>query len=201
MISNPDLPVLKPHQWPRTFSPWQLLSLVPAVVNRLHRNARVLEIEVGGQSLLSSLARNYPGSQFIGLTSLERARAQGMSETSARNLHFRTVERFDLGRFRQVDLVLALGGVQDRSMLREVGAILAPGGQLVLREEEVSEVTTSERFAFGTRFLSTMNARWASPAIMRHTLTQRALSDAFESVHVIRLPEDPGYFYYIARAA
>lgn len=185
MISNPDLrAVPKGQQWPRMFSYWQLLSLVPGLVHRLQRGARVLELEVGGQSLLSGLARAYPASQFIGLTSLERARSGlGVAENSTRNLHFRIVERMELARFRQVDLALALGGVVDRTMLREVARMLTPGGMLVLREEE----------AFPDR--------WASPSNVRHTLTQGALSDAFAAVHVVRLPEDPGYFYYIASAA
>lgn len=186
MISNPDVHPFVPAftgKWPRLFSQWQLLSLVPGAVHRLQRNARVLEIEVGGRSLLSSLARSYPASQFIGLTSIERARmGEGVAESSGQNLHFRTVDRFDLHRFRQVDLVLILGGMQHRAMPREIAPMLTPGGFMVLREEETD-----------------YEHSWTAPAMMRQTLTQRAVSDAFASLHVVRLPEDPGFLYFIAR--
>ncbi len=204
MISNPELPALSPSklpQWPRMFTHWQLLSLVPGAVPRLEKRGRALELEVGGPSLLGGLARSFPSSQFIGLTSFDRARrGLGVAESSAGNLHFRTVESFDLSPFRQVDLLLALGGVRDRTMLREMARTMAAGGELVLREQDTPSVTGVEAFSFGTRFLPTMDESWAAPPVQRQALTTRTLLDLFPAVHVVCLPEDPGYLYYVARA-
>lgn len=203
MISNPGLPIAVPRslKWPRLFSHWQLLSLVPGIVPRLEQHGRVLEIEVGSTSLLSSMARTYPGSQFIGLTSHARAmKGQGIVESSARNLHFRTVELVDLSRFRQVDLAIALGGLADQSLIREVARGMARGGFMVLREEERSGDVAIHETVTGTRFIQRLAGSWAAPLSLRHSLIARTFTETFESVHVVRLPEDPGFLYYVATA-
>jgi hypothetical protein len=203
MISNPGLPIAAPTslKWPRLFSHWQLLSLVPGVIRRLEQHGRVLEIEVGGMSLLSSLARTYPASQFIGLTSHARAQSgHGITESSARNLHFRTVELVDLSRFRQVDLVLALGGLSDQSLIREVARSMSRGGFMVLREEERSGAVSIHETVTGTRFMQRLAGSWPAPLSLRHSLIARTFTEAFESVHMVRLPEDPGFVYYVATA-
>lgn len=171
MISNPELATYSDvsHRWPNRFTHTELLSLAPAVLSRLQEGGRVLELEVNTTGLMSSLARHYPRSQFIGLSSTIRS-SEGKApvEMTSRNLHFRTVERMDLERFRQVDLVIALGGIRDRTTIAEVVEAMAPGGYFLLRERE---------------------------------FMVRSLAHSFASLHALRLPEDPGFLYYVARTA
>jgi hypothetical protein len=203
MISHPELhavPSLSTPRWPKYFSHWQLMSLVPGVVHRLATAARVVELEVGSPALLTILARIYPYSQFIGLTSYERSKAgQGSAEMVARNLHFRTVEEMDLSGFRQVDLLLALGGVTDRGLLLEIARTMAPGGHLLLRERDRGAPSPDAPPRRGTRHLSAVTADWVEVDPMHQGPTIRTLSNAFMAVHSLRLPEDPGFVYYVAR--
>lgn len=205
MISNPELhPVPAPAvpRWPKYFSHWQLMSLVPGVVHRLATAARVLELEVGSPALLTILARVYPSSQFIGLTSYERTQqGQGPVEMVARNLHFRTVEDMKLGRFRQVDLIMALGGLTDRGLLTETASAMAPGGHLLLRERDRGSLSLEPGNRRGTRHLSAVGPDWLGEDPMTQGPTIRTLSHVFTAVHALRLPEDPGFVYYVARLA
>lgn len=194
MISNPDLAAYSSDslRWPRRFTHIEVMSLVPASITRLNDGARVLELEVGGAGLLSSLARLYPRSQFIGLSSHSR----GPVEMTSRNLHFRTVERMELASFRQVDLALALGGLRDRSVIDEVVESLAPGGHFLLRERDSGWSGGRS----GTR-LASAEERWNDGDHVPTYSLVRNLARSFQALHTLRLPEDPGYLYYVARAA
>jgi hypothetical protein len=194
MISNPELAAWSSDslRWPQRFTHVEVMSLVPSSIARLQEGGRMLELEVGSAALLSSLARLYPRSQFIGLSSQGR----GPVEMTSRNLHFRAVERMELGRFRQVDLALALGGIRDHGLIAEVVYSLAPGGQFLLRERDRD---WSGRRG-GTRLVAA-DERWSDgDSFPARTLVQ-SLARSFHSLHTLRLPEDPGYLYYVARAA
>lgn len=204
MISNPGLPRIAPtvaRLWPRLFSHWQLLSLVPSLVPRLTAGARVLQLEVGGGALLSSLARSYPASHFIGLTTATAGeRAEGPVKFSSPNLHFKRVETFDLSRFKDVDLVLALGGLEQQIALRAIRC-MTRGAYFVLREAEADVLRTPRRDGrFGGFYSSGAEGLPEVPGAGDRLQPARLLEMLFAEVQALRLPEDPGFVYYVARA-
>lgn len=202
MISNPGLPRIEPAQQPagpRLFSHWQLLSLVPSIVSRLQTGARVLQLEVSGGAMLGSLARAYPNSHFIGLTTGSAMRMDGPVKFAAMNLHFKRVETFDLTRYRDVDLVLALAGLDEDVAVRAIRC-MTPGACFVVREPEPSIPTESTIDNRINRLHPLIPGRAPS---RRPTIKGRAthlLEMLFAEVLAVRLPEDPGFVYYVARA-
>ena len=204
MISNPGLPRLEPtaaRSWPRLFSHWQLLSLVPSLVPRLTAGARVLQLEVGGGALLSSLARSYPASHFIGLTAgAGGERTEGPVKFSSPNLHFKRVDTFDLTRFKDVDLVLALGGLEQHIALRAIRC-MSRGAYFVRREPDAEVLRAPRRDArFGGFYSNGAEGLPEVPAGGDRLQPARLLEMLFAEVQALRLPEDPGFVYYVARA-
>ncbi len=202
MLSNPKMPrpdLLPAAHWPRAFGLSQLLSLVPAIGPRLVAGARVLQLEVDSGALLASLARSYPASRFIGLTepAIGGSLADEPVKLASPNLQFRRVATFDLTRFRQVDLVLALSGLNQEVAIRAIRCTTR-GGYFLLREEsESAEAPMDPRF--GGLYSSDTAHRPVAPGSPRPAPATRLLDMLFADVRLARFPDDPGYTWFVAR--
>ncbi|MBX3362178.1 MAG: class I SAM-dependent methyltransferase [Phycisphaeraceae bacterium] len=193
-----------------------ILPLVPGLVERLERGARVVDVGCGKGLAMVHLASRFPRSEFVGVDLSRVAIEAGMREARARglgNVRLAAGDVTSFGESSEFDLVTAFDAIHDQSRPAEVLAnirrILRPGGTFLMQDISArSAVADNMDLPLGpfTYTISCMHCMSVSlagggpglGAAWGRELAISMLADAgFEDVRVHQLAHDIINLYYV----
>lgn len=206
--------------WRRIYDHQLITGFIPAVpglAEALRDGIRVLDIGCGSGHAMNILAREFPGSAFVGYDIAEDAIADARAEASRLALENTRFDVADVASFsteEKFDLITAFDAIHDQrapaDVLRNVCRALAPGGSFMMVEFKFSsrlEDNIQNPFAPMYYGISLMHCMPVSLAIDGEGLgtvwgeqvARRYLADAgFGSVVVLDSPR-PQNCIFVAR--
>ena len=153
------LDLINRGQYEQRFTSYWLTAL-PEVVAALEAGGRALDVGCGSGRVCLALAAAFPDAQIVGLDTHAESIAQARATASAagldRNVRFLAQPTGALARDGGFDLVTACDCVHDFSRpvdtLREMRALLKPGGTLFIMEPKVADRLEDNRNPMATMF-------------------------------------------------
>ncbi len=145
---QPDFTEAQDASWRRLYDGLLIkgfLPLAPGLPERLAKGIRVADVGCGTGHAVNLMAREYPGSTFVGYdlgdTAIERARAEARDMGLA-NARFEALDATRLPPDAQFDLVTSFDAIHDQrdpaTVLRRIAGALAPGGLYLMLEPKAS---------------------------------------------------------------
>ncbi len=193
------------------------LPLVPGAVDRLKQGIEVLDVGCGSGHAINLMAREFPGSRFVGYDFSEEGLAVARSEASAwglANARFVAQDVAAIPDRSRFDLITAFDAIHDqaqpRKVLRGIAMALRPGGTFLMVDDRASSYLHENLdhplgpFLYG---VSTMHCMTVSLALDGEGLgtmwgeqkARELLAEAgFAKVVVHTLPGDIANNYYVA---
>lgn len=193
------------------------LPLVSGLVERLEQGIEVADIGCGSGHAVTTMARAFPNSTFIGYDISEEGVARGREEAAAdgiSNAGFEVRDIASLGEVGRFGLITAFDVIHDQAkpdrVLESVAKALAPGGVFLMvdfaassrLEENIDHALGPALYMFSVMHCMTVSLAQGGAGLGtvwgEQTALQMLREAGFADVSIERIEDDPFNNYYVA---